>query len=180
MRLLRSLVLVLTALTIAGCTATSNSEPTGYDYGVQAFRIRPAMVDDIRERHLETINTVRASQGLPGLEYSDELDLAAERHSVSIMNQKRAWHFGQDGSSPVDRIAQAGFSGFLVGENVSETYEDDQVTLQAWLRDPNSRAIILDPNARYIGFAWSQESNAKLWWVQVLGDGSGFNPDQSS
>ena len=48
-------------------------------------------------------------------------------------------------------------------------FEDDVVTLDAWLRDSNSRAIILNPNARAIGFAWVQEENLKIWWVQTVG-----------
>lgn len=180
MTFLRALVVIIVAAVVAGCTTSTTQEVDAQGNVTQAFRIRPAMVDDIRERHLETINVLRTAQGLPGLEYSAELDAAAQRHASSILSQQRAWHFGLDGSSPIDRVSQAGFVGRLVGENVSESYENDQITLQAWLRDPNSRAIILDPNARFIGFGWAQEDNAKLWWVQVLGAGSGLNPDQSS
>jgi len=169
MNILRVLVMLIAGFGLVACESSSTEPTNDYGYNVKAFRIRPHMVDDIRERHLETINSVRFSQGLPALEYAPALDAAALRQAESINVQQRAWHFGQDGSSPLDRIQQAGFTGPLIGENVSETFEDDQVTLQAWLRDPNSRSVILDPNARYVGLAWSQEGNAKLWWVQVVG-----------
>ncbi|MEM0976298.1 MAG: CAP domain-containing protein [Pseudomonadota bacterium] len=170
--------LVFTAFMTVACTTSSQSPSTGYDYGVEAFKIRGRMENQILERHLETINALRLSQGLAALEYSDALTAAALKHAADIKVQARAWHFGSDGTSPIERIANAGFPGQLVGENLSETYEDDQVTLQAWLRDPNSRSVILDPNARYIGFAWFQEPNWKLWWVQVIGDGSNTNVNQ--
>jgi uncharacterized protein YkwD len=34
---------------------------------------------------------------------------------------------------------------------------------------PDTRAVILDPAARDIGFAWYQEPNGKIWWTVVTG-----------
>lgn len=173
MRVLKPASLILLALTIAACstepTSTPPADTNGFNYGVQAFRIRPGMVVEIKERHLQTVNNLRLSQGLPELQFSPQLASAAQRHAQDIFVQERAWHFGSDGSSPLDRAVQAGFTGEVIGENVSETYEDDQVTLQAWLREPNSRSIILDPDARFIALEWHQQQNAKIWWVQLVG-----------
>ena len=32
--------------------------------------------------------------------------------------------------------------------------------------------VVLDPNARDLGFSFYQESNGKIWWTMVTGDGS--------
>jgi uncharacterized protein YkwD len=86
-----------------------------------------------------------------------------------MSNQNRPWHFGSDGSSPLDRVARSGYQGVLVGENISETYENENETLAAWMREPATRTVILSPRARKLGFSWYQESNGKIWWTLVTG-----------
>ena len=83
--------------------------------------------------------------------------------------QQRAWHFGSDGTSPKDRAERAGFTGQVYGENISESFDDELLVFQTWLQDPTTRQVMLAPRASTIGFGWFQESNGKLWWVQVIG-----------
>jgi hypothetical protein len=33
----------------------------------------------------------------------------------------------------------------------------------------DTRAVILDPNARLMGFSWYQEETGKLWWTLSMG-----------
>jgi uncharacterized protein YkwD len=56
-----------------------------------------------------------------------------------------------------------------VGETISETYETELETLAAWMEEPGTRTVIMDPTATDLGFAWLQEANGKIWWVMVLG-----------
>jgi uncharacterized protein YkwD len=83
--------------------------------------------------------------------------------------QNRPWHFGSDGSSPLDRVGRVGYTGRLVGENISETFETELETLSAWMSEPSTREIIMDPQARELGFAWFQEPTGKIWWTMVTG-----------
>ena len=83
--------------------------------------------------------------------------------------QNRPWHFGSDGSSPLDRVARSGYAGQLVGENISETYENETATLAAWMDLPATRDVILSPEARNLGLSWHQESNGKIWWTLITG-----------
>jgi uncharacterized protein YkwD len=83
--------------------------------------------------------------------------------------QNRPWHFGSDGSSPLERVRRTGYQGRMMGENISETYETELETLSAWMGSPDTRAVILDPAARDIGFAWYQEPAGKIWWTVVTG-----------
>ncbi len=55
--------------------------------------------------------------------------------------QNRPWHFGSDGSSPIDRVQRTGYAGKLVDENISETYETELQTLAAWMNEPDTRAV---------------------------------------
>ena len=104
---------------------------------------------------------------------SSELNAAALTHSRDMAVQNRPWHFGSDGSSPLDRVRRAGYSGRMLGENISETYESELETLSAWMEMPDQREVLLDPRARDLGIAWFQEPNGKIWWTLITGQPSG-------
>ena len=125
--------------------------------------------DKIRQRMLEAVNLLRERQGLPPLEIDAALNAAASRHARDISVQGRPWNFGADGTSPIDRVRQTGYGGFLVGELVSETYEDEIETLAAWQDDSRTNKILLHPEAIRFGLGWFQETSGKFWWTMVLG-----------
>lgn len=87
--------------------------------------------------------------------------------------QNRPWHFGSDGSSPLDRVQRVGYQGRLLGENISETYETELETLSAWMAQPDTRDVILDARARDIGLGWYQEPGGKIWWTMIVGQPRG-------
>jgi uncharacterized protein YkwD len=67
-------------------------------------------------------------------------------------------------------VQRTGYQGQLVGETISETYETELETLAAWMEQPDTRRVILDPAAQNIGFSWYQEANGKLWWTLIMGN----------
>ena len=83
--------------------------------------------------------------------------------------QNRPWHFGSDGSAPLDRVRRPGYPGTMLGENISETFENEVETLAAWLGQEDTRAVIMDPGAKNLGFAWFQEPSGKIWWTLLTG-----------
>ena len=123
----------------------------------------------IRLRHLEVVNAFRYEQGVQALSFSNALNASASTHAIDISNQKRAWNFGSDSSSPQERAEISGFNGILTGENVSETFEGEFEVLKVWLKNNLSSDIILDPYATHIGLGWFQEENGTIWWVQDIG-----------
>jgi len=144
----------------------------------RVYQIRPGDTGRIQFRMLDAINALRQASGAPALELDARLNAAAATHARDMSVQNRPWHFGSDGSSPITRIQRAGYQGKLVGEAISETYETELETLGAWMEAPNTRAVILDPTAREMGFSWYQESNGKIWWNLILGtpEETGFIP----
>ena len=123
----------------------------------------------IRLRHLDIVNALRQESGLKTLTYASELNASADTHAIDISNQKRAWNFGSDSSSPQERAEVSSFSGIVIGENVSETFEGEFEVLQVWLRNSLSSEVIMDKDANQIGMGWHQDENGTIWWVQVLG-----------
>ncbi len=135
----------------------------------KVYNIRAGDTASIQFRMLDAINSLRQASGASPLALDPNLNAAAATHARDMSNQNRPWHFGSDGSSPIDRARRAGFDGELVGENISETYETELETLGAWMDQPDTRRVILARNARRMGFSWHQEANGKIWWTLVVG-----------
>jgi len=162
--------LFVAVLTLAACEPTN--APIGRDgKPVQgAYRIRSGDTAKLQYRMLDSVNALRSAQGVAPLQMNAQLNAAAATHSRDMSLQNRPWHFGSDGSSPIDRLARVGYPGILSGETISESYESELETLGAWMSQADTRRTILAPQARDMGFSWFQEKNGKIWWTLVLGD----------
>ena len=159
----------------AGLAACGGSQaPTGATGlpGQQIYRIRPQDASDVQFRLLDGLNALRQAAGSQPVQFNAQLNAAAATHSRDMSVQNRPWHFGSDGSSPLERLRRVGYAGQLSGETISETYETELETLAAWTRDPNTRSVLLDSSANQVGFSWFQEDNGKIWWTLILADGS--------
>ena len=136
---------------------------------VRRYDIAPGDTAKIQYRMLDSVNTLRRTAGIAPLALDPQLTAAAATHSRDMSVQNRPWHFGSDGSSPLDRVRRTGYPGMLIGENISETYENEVETLAAWMNEIDTRSVVMDPAARNMGFAWYQEPTGKLWWTMVTG-----------
>lgn len=139
----------------------------------QVYRLSDKDAAKVQFRMLEGINTLRQARGAQPLEISAELTAAAKTHARDMSVQNRPWHFGSDGSNPIERASRAGYSGRLLGENISETFETELETLSAWMETVETREVILDKRARDVGFSWFQEPNGKIWWTLLIGQAGG-------
>lgn len=169
---LQGVLVILVTLVLTACAPPPPSGPQLAPDGTPlptVTRIGPGDSQRIKLRMLDSINTLRSAQGLAPLDYDRALNTAARTHSRDMSIQNRPWHFGSDGSSPIDRVRRAGYDGRMLGENISETYENDVQTLAAWMADLSTRGVIMDPAARDLGFDWFQEANGKIWWTLVTG-----------
>lgn len=156
-----------------GLSACSTSPARSFDEdGLPAqavYRISDRDAAAVQFRMLDSVNSLRATAGVAPVALDARLNAAAATHSRDMAIQNRPWLFGSDGSSPLDRARRVGFPGRLLGENISESFETELQTLAAWMGQADTRAVVLDPNARFMGFAWYQEQAGKLWWTMNMG-----------
>lgn len=170
-----ALTLALSAAAVAACTGPAEVRlgPDGKPMP-QVYRIAARDTDRIQLRMLESVNTLRQAAQAPAVALNSQLIASAATHARDMAVQNRPWHFGSDGSSPISRAARAGYGGRLLGEVLSESFETELETLSAWMAQPDTRGIILDPRARDLGFSWFQEPTGKIWWVMNLGAPAGL------
>jgi uncharacterized protein YkwD len=161
--------LLIAAFTLSACVQTAPLIGADGKPARAAFRITSAEAAKIPFRVLDSVNAFRVASGVPPIELSAELTAAAATQARDMSLQGRPWSFGSDGSTPVERVARAGYTGGMLGENISETFEGDVETLTAWMQDEATRDVILNPDAKFMGIAWFQEPSGKLWWAQVFG-----------
>ena len=160
-------VLMCGAMALGACApapVTSNGSAQ------QVYRLNRGNASQVQFRMLDAVNTLRSASGRKPVKLNARLNAAAATHSRDMSIQNRPWHFGSDGSSPIDRVKRVGYVGELVGENISETYETELETLAAWMDQPDTRRTILARDAIDMGFSWHQETNGKIWWTLVMGN----------
>ena len=164
---------VLSGLALSGLAACATSSAQIGSDGLplpQIYRITPQDEIDIGFRMLDGVNTLRQAAGVPAVQLDAQLNAAAATHSRDMSVQNRPWHFGSDGSSPIDRLRRVGYAGNLVGETISESYETELETLSAWMGQQDTRDVILSADATRLGLSWFQEESGKIWWTMVLGN----------
>lgn len=118
---------------------------------------------------MDIINSRRAALGLRRLTPNAALGAATRRHSSDIGPRGLCQHNGTDGSSPWDRAAQAGYTGFAMGEVVGCNYPTPQGVVDAWWNSPAHKAILVDPNARDIGCGWWLKPDGYGWQTCLTG-----------
>ena len=169
-----SVLALCAGLALAGCSVGGGAQ-VGSDGKPlpQVYKISGAQGDRVPYRFLDSVNALRSARGATPLAFNAQLNAAAATHSRDMSVQNRPWHFGSDGSSPLVRVQRVGYTGRLAGELISETFETELETLSAWMGQPDTRDVILDPAANEVGFAWFQETSGKIWWTMVTGS-TGF------
>ena len=158
MTMIRAIVaMMVLVVSLAACDAPGTASSGQFQGGKVTYRM------------LDSVNELRAAAGVAPVQLNAQLTAAAATHSRDMSVQNRPWHFGSDGSSPIDRVARTGYPGEMLGETISETFETELETLAAWMQQKDTRDIILDRRARNMGIAWYREANGKLWWTMVMG-----------
>lgn len=158
-------------LVLAACvgpTAAPRLGPAG-EQASQRYEITGKNIAAIRQRALETLNTTRADHGAAPVALDPRLTEAAMAQSRSMSEQRRAWHFDAEGTSPPDRAKRAGYAAGIVGEVVSDTYETEVQTLATWMGRPEQAAILTSPAARAVGIGVQQDPDGRNWWTLVVG-----------
>lgn len=117
------------------------------------------------------INDRRAQYSLPPLILNDSLTVAARKHSQDMAQNNFLSHTGSDGSSPWDRMLDAGYRLMTGGENVAAGYSTPAAVVNGWMSSPGHRANMLSPNFcdLGVGYAYENQSIYRYYWTLGLG-----------
>ncbi len=133
------------------------------------------MNEDFINRILELTNTERSNAGLPPLTLNAMLSDAAQQHSDDMATNHFMNHNGSDGSSPFDRIKNAGYQYSFAGENIAAGQQTPEDAMSIWINEvpPNDghRKNILSPDFQEIGIGYSFNPDDRFqhYWTQDFG-----------
>jgi uncharacterized protein YkwD len=110
------------------------------------------------QQTVDIINQRRRQMGRRELSVNPQLTAAARRHSQDIHAHNLCQHDGTDGTSPWDRVRQAGYPGQPLGEVAGCGYGTPEAVVNGWWGSPRHKAILIDANATEIGMGWTPAS----------------------
>ena len=104
------------------------------------------------------INAIRTANGLPAMDTTHTLRVAAERHSRDMVRRHYFAHVSPSGQTVTDRVKRAGYLDgarrHRLGENIgwgSGSLGTPAAIVNAWMNSPPHRAIILTRAFRDVG-----------------------------
>ena len=118
---------------------------------------------------LDAVNQARIDNGLPALNPSPLLNLAAQNHVDDVVANGNWGHYGSDGSNVRQRAARVGYSTSSVSENWVAVSDPGQAI--GWgVNDWIHRVNILEPRWDEVGVGAAQASNG--YWILVTDFGN--------
>ena len=117
------------------------------------------------------INAERAKKGIAPLTRNTKLDAAALRHSKDMACNNFVDHTGSDGSSPWERMEQAGYNWTNAAENIAAGYSTPASVVAGWMNSSGHKANILNPNLEDIGIGYAYKNGTKYghYWTTNFG-----------
>lgn len=130
-----------------------------------------ASLDSIEAEFLNLINAHRQENGLAPLANNSTLNVSSDGHSLDMAENAYFSHTSQDGSSPFDRMADAGYSCGTMGENIAAGQSSAQQVFEGWLNSPGHNANMLNPSfvSIGIGLVQSPDSPYGYYWTTNFG-----------
>lgn len=137
----------------------------------------PTPANDWEVRVVQLINSARAAQGMAPLTIDSRLVAAARRHSQDMADNNFFSHYGSDGSSPFDRIQEAGYHFTTAGETIAGGYSSPEAAVEGWMNSPPHRSILLGNFKDVgVGYVYNVNSTYRHYWTADFAVPSANNP----
>jgi uncharacterized protein YkwD len=130
-------------------------------------------VRNLSVQMLEAVNKLRregcqcGTQYMPSvheLTWNDTLELSAKRYVAEMHDNNFLDHISPTGTSPIQRAAQAGYTGNYVGENIARGYYTLKQVMDAWKNSESHCVEMMD--SLYYEMGAAQDSD---YWDQEFG-----------
>lgn len=134
----------------------------------------PELLSAYAQQVVELTNNERARAGCPPLRVNLQLVAAAQGHSEDMAFNDFFSHTGSDGSSPWDRMADAGYQWREAGENIAAGYTSPQSVMNGWMNSEGHRNNILNCSFEEIGVGYIYlqndigDVNYRHYWTQLF------------
>lgn len=117
------------------------------------YNVLGVATDISAEKLFEATNQERAKNNLPPLSYNEKLAGAAYKKAEDMFKRNYWSHYGPDGTTPWNFIADEGYQYNLAGENLAKNFMFTQGVIEAWMNSTTHRENILKKDYAEVGFA---------------------------
>ncbi|SIT27459.1 Cysteine-rich secretory protein family protein [Filimonas lacunae] len=100
----------------------------------------------------------------PAVTWNDTLQKAADAHARDMYQRNYFSHITPEGTSPVQRVQAAGYTGQYVGENIARGYNNITAVIAGWLSSEAHCKAMMDTLYVQMG-----AGRADTYWVQEFG-----------
>ncbi|MGM1059547.1 CAP domain-containing protein [Saccharothrix sp. Mg75] len=121
------------------------------------------------EQVLSLTNGERAAVGCPALTANAQLGAAAKRHNDEMARTGNFSHTGVDGSTPAQRVTEAGYTYRTTAENIAMGQGTAEEVVGSWMASEGHRANILNCELRDLGVAFTTDAGGRTYWTQEFG-----------
>ena len=119
------------------------------------------------------LDAARAGRDLPALRRDPHLRAAAQEFARSLAPGRPLRHTGAGGSTPLQRLAAAGYprrAGLSASETLGRgdgSYATPAIRVQTWLGDPATRRLLLSARYRDVGVGVVTRAGATTYVVEL-------------
>lgn len=108
---------------------------------------------------------------VPALTLDTRLRCAARKHSLDMGTNNYFDHNSQDGTTPWQRMTDAGYTWTAAGENIAAGQSTPSAVVTTWMNSTGHCNNIMDPNFKNlgVGYAYVSTSTYKHYWTQDFG-----------
>ncbi len=158
----------------ATATATATPVPPTPTATPPVDEAEASCLNSVEAEVLRLLNVERQNAGLAPLTNSRKLNSASYYHSLDMATNSFFSHTGSDGSSPVTRIREEGYTGWTaVAENIAAGYPSAAAVVDGWMSSSGHRANILNGTLTQVGVGLVETgSGYGLYWTTDFGNAS--------
>ncbi len=129
----------------------------------------PPAIDPRVQQVLQLVNSERSRAGCGPVHLETRLSSAALVHSQDMAERNYFDHISPDGSSPADRVSEAGYDWSGTGENIASGYDTAQEVMDGWMSSEGHRKNILNCDWADMGIGIVDVGPDAPYWTQEFG-----------
>lgn len=137
--------------------------PEGYG----AVSVENEGISELTEEMLALVNEVRQQYGMQPVYGLDELDAAADVRAQELAESFGHVRPGEEELSYNTVFEDQGLSWWRCGENIAKGGADCSEVFESWLCSQEHRAVMLDPNMKYMSLAKYKDGGV-VYWEQLF------------
>ncbi len=154
----------------AVCLSTALSGCLGIDLsGLSAGQLKGSGKTYSTSGAGELINSLRSARNLQTVASDPALQEAARNQARLMARHQKMQHTTAPGTRFATRIKKVGYSS-AAGENIASGYDTIEKTIDAWMRSPQHRKILLERRFGRYGIAVARDGKTgRPYWALVMG-----------